>query len=135
MFWRPHTNPFLLLYFRIEWSVYRVCVVILFYILFFKLDDNYFTILWWFLLIATWISIRPIYVPSLLNPLSTSLPIPSLSVVTEHWLWVTESYIELPLAVLHMVMCMFQFYSLIWSRPLLPTTVSKMSVSPLLPCK
>ena len=52
------------------------------------LEDNYFTILWWFL---PFISMNEPYVylcPFPLKPPSQLLPIPPLLVVTEHQLWV-----------------------------------------------
>ena len=55
---------------------------------------------------------RYTYVPSLLNLLPTSHPIPPLSAVTEQGAELPVSYSRLPLAVLHMVMYMFPFYSL-----------------------
>ena len=51
---------------------------------------------------------RHTFVPSILYPPPLSLPIPSLQVVTEHWLWV-----KLPMAIyFNMVMYIFQCYSL-----------------------
>ena len=50
---------------------------------FFKLEDNYNI-----MMVLPYIGHRYTCVASNLNTTSTSLPIPSLQVLTEHWLWV-----------------------------------------------
>ena len=67
-----------------------------------------------------WISHRYTYVPSLLNLPPTSQPFPPLWVFTEDWFELPESYRRFPLAILWVVMYMFQCYSLNSSHPLLP---------------
>ena len=90
-------------------------------------------ILCWFL---PYISHRYTYVPSLLNLPSTSHARPTplgchrASDLSSTWHAADSHW----LSVLHMVMCVFQCYSLSLSQPLLPHGVHK-SVSPLLPYK
>ena len=88
----------------------------------FYLGTNYFTILWWFFpyidINQSWVYMSPIMNPSLF-----SFPIPSLWVVPVHWPWVpcfmhqTWDWSSTS----HMVIYMFQWYSLSSSQPrLLP---------------
>ena len=52
------------------------------------MEDNYFTVLWWFCHTSAWISHRDTSVPTILNCPPISLPTLSLWVVPEHWLCV-----------------------------------------------
>ena len=69
---------------------------------------------------STWISHRYTHVSSLLNlpPTSHSIPPSRLSESTRCDL--PASYSTFPLSTLHMLIFMFQYYSLNWSLPLLP---------------
>ena len=115
-----------------------------FFFLNFKLKDKCFTeeylLYRIFCQTSTWISHKYTYVPSFLNLSPISLPIPTLSVVTEPLFKFPEPYCKFLLAIYFTYGSVsfrvtFSIHLTLFS--LLPMSVSlfSMSVSPLLPCK
>ena len=80
---------------------YHLCSLILIYCFFlvflniFWLEDNYFTIWWWFLPYINMNWPQVYMCPPILN----SLPTPSLWVVPDNWPWVPCFFIELALVI------------------------------------
>ena len=103
---------------------------------YFNWEDNYFIYCDGFCHTSTWIGHVS---PSSWTP-STSLLTRSLWIVPEHWLWV-PCFVHQTCtdhSILHMVICMFQCYSLKSSHPRLlplsPKVCSSHLCLPLLPC-
>ena len=98
------------------------------------MKDNYFTILWWFLpninMNQPWVNMCP----PILNPPHTSLPTPSLWVDLASSALFHASNLHWS-SILHVVMCMFQSYSLKLSHPrLLPLSLKVCSLRLCLLC-
>ena len=86
------------------------------------MEDNFFTILWWLLPFIDMNHTRVHTCPRNLKPPPTSLPIPSLWVVPEHRSALSALLQALNLhwsSILHIVIDMFQCYSLKSSHPCL----------------
>ena len=66
---------------------------------YFQLEDNWFTILYWFLLYINMNKPRYTYAPSLLNLPPTSHSIPPLQLVTEHQVELPVLYSNFRLAI------------------------------------
>ena len=82
------------------------------------MEDNFFTILWWFL---PYISMNHPWMHMCLPILNLLSYLPPLWVVLEIWLWVPCFMHQSRSFILHMVIYMFQCYSLKSSHPsLLP---------------
>ena len=92
-----------------------------------------------FCYIAIRISHKYTYVLSFLNLHHTSYPVSPLEVVTEHQIWASyvTQQISTGFLVLHMVMYIFQCYSVSSSPLFFPHCVYKSvpSASPILPCR
>jgi len=103
----------------------------MFFIIIFSITRWCFTFLNWriitvqyrfvFCLTTMWISHKCTYITSLLKDLLTPNSIPPLYVVTEYQVELPLFYSNFPIAILHMVMYMFQCYSFNLSHPLLPS--------------